>query len=254
MGNNIGPHHNMIFFDGAEIVEWKEVAHVITEGEPYRGSFAKHDMDGACIDVIAGRKGSATPALEFKTDMQYVNMIASKSYSWKNIEPAKLNFALTGTATFTIKGVQHECKDFRIGQGHFGAFNNWWIGGPNCFGSSSAHGTLTCLSWDTGSYFDSCGLTFYSSKTDHFRVEWLGPMNPSQPFTQVTAVKPPANLSSLYIERDVVESNAQGSFFKVQNLAGVAIALASFLPIGYAFGRQRNKPKISDPPAVLMHL
>lgn len=248
MGGKVSLHHNMIYFDGVEVVQWEEKVHSITQGQPYKGSFAKHDIDGACLDVVAGRHGSQVPAEEFKSGMQVVNMIASTSHSWKEvIEPNLMNFAVVGTAIFTIKGVEYECKDLRIGQGHFGSTNNWWIGAPNCFGSSSAYGTLTCLAFD-GSYLASCGLTFHSRKSDHFHVEYLGPM--------ATDTDIPRNLTVEYMERDIVEPSANdiagGAFFNVRMVVGVAATLASLFALGFTLGKWRKKLRFSDESVGLM--
>ena len=56
--------------------------------------------------------------------------------------PNKLNFAVRGTLTLQLVGQASPivCEDVLIGQGHFGANNNWWMGGPNM---SGAHVSIT---------------------------------------------------------------------------------------------------------------
>ena len=34
--------------------------------------------------------------------------------------------------SFTIGDKAYDCKDFRVGQGHHGFDNNWWVGSSEC--------------------------------------------------------------------------------------------------------------------------
>merc|ERR1712086_602468 len=43
-----------------------------------------------------------------------------------------LNFVVYGTMSFTIGDKTYDCKDFRVGQGHHGFDNNWWVGSSEC--------------------------------------------------------------------------------------------------------------------------
>ena len=43
-----------------------------------------------------------------------------------------MNFVVYGTMSFTIGDKAYDCKDFRVGQGHHGFDNNWWVGSSEC--------------------------------------------------------------------------------------------------------------------------
>ena len=59
--------------------------------------------------------------------------------------PQELNFAIFGTLELIGSGFDIKCDDFRIGQGHHGSSNNWWVGSPNCKTDPGDNkGTCTC--------------------------------------------------------------------------------------------------------------
>lgn len=228
MGSHVSRYNN-IYFNGVDAVQWKEKEYCVTDGQPYKGSKAQNDQ----ILVKAGRKGSTQCATEFNGNMQVVNMIASKSgHPNSEIKPRMLNFAVVGDAVFTLAGKQYECKDLRLGQGHFGSHNNWWIGAPNCFGSSISKGSLTCLATEGSSaYFDNCGLTFYSTgNSDHFFVKNLGPMPGDLAAEEYAMVAEPSTSNNVFL----------------MPVAAVATALAASFMVGFAFGKWRNKSRFPD--------
>ncbi|MDP2722780.1 MAG: hypothetical protein Q8O72_08485 [Bacteroidales bacterium] len=96
--------------------------HKITSGQPWGGVSSEGYHSGIEILAKAGRKDSDSPASWFKSNASNaISIVADKNTVW----PEKLNFAFTGT--ITING---DSYPFTAGQGHSGAFNNWWIGGP----------------------------------------------------------------------------------------------------------------------------
>jgi len=93
----------------------------ITSGQPWSGVSSAGSHGGLELLVKAGRKGSYDNANWFDSNVSNATCTAD------NLAPLPdgLNFALTGT--LTINGNSYPVT---IGQGHYGAFNNWWIGGP----------------------------------------------------------------------------------------------------------------------------
>ena len=65
--------------------------------------------------------------------------------------PAKLNFSIFGNMKFIADGINVNCDDFHIGQGHHLLENNWWLCSPNCVTIPGKNqGTCTC---DGGSVY-----------------------------------------------------------------------------------------------------
>jgi hypothetical protein len=83
------------------------------------------------ITFSEGRNNSTSPATFF-------TRFAPNGHNTFNHNPDKLNFAFHGDMYITIAGdgiispVPYKISDMVIGQGHKGAFNNWWFGGANC--------------------------------------------------------------------------------------------------------------------------
>jgi hypothetical protein len=177
-GNNddliLGNNGNVIHFSGIDNLTWVQDKYSISTGQTFSGSSAI----GTNIYVEAGRHGTQQPAVDFCNGVDVPNMIASSTAfpHWTEA-PQNLNFVVFGTLTFTIKGKQYECKDMRIGQGHYLLTNNWWIGSHKCYRSS--FWKLNC-----GSHL-SCGLMFASKgKSDELHVSIMQPGD-SLDFNQV---------------------------------------------------------------------
>lgn len=112
----------------------------ITGGQPWGGisTGMDHydDSRAGYIDVRAGRHGSEDVANWFKARVNLA--VATRQLEWDpdNDRPHKLNFAIIGDLVLKAKGSPPNggsvlCRDIVIGQGHVGAYNNWWIGGKN---------------------------------------------------------------------------------------------------------------------------
>ncbi len=133
-------HGNEVHFDmpGLQGFTFQETSHSITGGQPYKGVNSKVDKPGKGVIVVnAGRENSDGPATWFMENVGSGQTLACDS---KGSAPKKLNFAVLGTLTLELTGKSIDCKDVLIGQGHFGANNNWWMGGKNM---SGAHVSLT---------------------------------------------------------------------------------------------------------------
>eukprot|EP00746_Dinoflagellata_sp_MGD_P002392 gnl/MRDRNA2_/MRDRNA2_104643_c0_seq1.p1 gnl/MRDRNA2_/MRDRNA2_104643_c0~~gnl/MRDRNA2_/MRDRNA2_104643_c0_seq1.p1 ORF type:complete len:494 (-),score=107.89 gnl/MRDRNA2_/MRDRNA2_104643_c0_seq1:14-1495(-) len=170
----IFPRVNTLYFDGVEDLQWSTHSHSISSGQPLKGITVvkKGESHGAGLSLVAGRRGTEAPALEFCRSIQADNMIAStQAIPQKPKKPKLLNFAIFGTMVFSIKGKKYECKEMRIGQGHMilSFANNWWISASYCHRSSSSD-VYDVEALKCGNY-SNCGLTFHSTgDSDHFRV------------------------------------------------------------------------------------
>merc|ERR550537_520070 len=86
--------------------------------------------------------------------------------------PNELNFASFGTLQVQFpSGATRTCSDMRIGQGHHGLRNNWWIASKNCFkpsdGQTSAGDRFVCR---------ACGLSIQATNSeDTFEFREEGP-------------------------------------------------------------------------------
>ena len=129
-------HDNEVYFTGATIA-YNETSHVITDGQPYSGVTTSGDD----MDVHAGRKGSEEPAGAFTQGLGLLNVIGLNALDQM---PKDLNFVVLGEMTFEFPtGNSFTCPDFRVGQGHSGFSNNWWIGSTDCTSIPTTH-QLTC--------------------------------------------------------------------------------------------------------------
>jgi len=81
------------------------------------------------MDVLAGRHGSGDVADWFKSRVT----LALDTDRGTDDLPDELNFAFEGNLVFRVEGDSpqggYACCKVVIGQGHTGAYNNWWIGG-----------------------------------------------------------------------------------------------------------------------------
>merc|ERR1712070_52999 len=111
-------------------MDFTEEGHTITSGQPYDGAH----MNGNDMDIKAGRHDSSAPAATYAQGLNVINMMGlSTAWPHLTLAPSKLNFVTYGTAIFHIDGKSYKCEDFRVGQGHSGTDNNWWIGSSKCF-------------------------------------------------------------------------------------------------------------------------
>lgn len=117
-------HDNNVYFTGVYGFSFQEISHSITDGQPWDYAHSHRDGTKGYITVRAGRHGSEKVARYFK-DRADLALGARTSADW----PDELNFAIRGD--LLIKGSNGGtalCRDVVIGQGHAGAFNNWWFG------------------------------------------------------------------------------------------------------------------------------
>lgn len=119
-----------IYVDLLESLAYTETSHSVTEGQPYDGvttKIGKPSVYGV-LTVKAGRKTSKTVAEWFRK--QVANGSAVGFYD-KNLLPKELNFAVAGTLSVKADGHSAVCDNVVFAQGKHGAFNDWWVGGPN---------------------------------------------------------------------------------------------------------------------------
>ncbi len=121
-------HDNYVYFEDVHGFDFNVKDHSITGGQPYDGVTSGMAGGNGYMKVRAGRHGSDGVAQWFKdrADVAVGDRVAFDSW------PDKLNFAVYGD--MVVKGSNGgdvKCTDIVIGQGHTGAFNNWWIGGKS---------------------------------------------------------------------------------------------------------------------------
>ncbi|MDP2722781.1 MAG: hypothetical protein Q8O72_08490 [Bacteroidales bacterium] len=107
----------------------------ITSGQPWSGVTSGASHGGLQLLVKAGRKGSDHVSNWFDSN------VSNAACTINSISPLpyELNFAFTGT--ITINGNNYPVT---IGQGHSGASNNWWIGGPGWVFPDKNNGGKIC--------------------------------------------------------------------------------------------------------------
>lgn len=166
-------HDNDVFFAiaGVEDFDFQEEAHSITDGQPYSGTSSEVSDPGAegKITVKAGRKGSEDVAEWFKDQVGAGQTVVCDS---SGTFPDKLNFAVEGTLKMTVGDNKVTCNDVLVAQGHFGANNNWWMGGPHMNG---AHVSISGATAQFCSVEDSPlpALVVFSPQTpcvNHFNI------------------------------------------------------------------------------------
>ena len=120
---------NYVHFTNAKLkyFAWDEYSHKITYGQPWDSiSSGKTNTTTGYIHVRAGRSGSTEVATWFKDRAKYAVGTRVVSDVW----PEKLNFAFYGHMRLHLTNNRKTvCHKVVIGQGHTGAYNNWWIGG-----------------------------------------------------------------------------------------------------------------------------
>ena len=121
-------HDNYVYFEYVHDFNFHLKDHCITDGQPYNGVTSGMSGGEGYINVKAGRHGSSDVADWFKdkADVAVGDRVAFDSW------PEELNFAVYGD--ILVKGANGKyvkCTDIVIGQGHVGAYNNWWIGGKS---------------------------------------------------------------------------------------------------------------------------
>ena len=121
-------HRNYVYFPGVSDFRFDLNDHYITSGQPWGGiDYGAGSEHGGFVLVYAGRHGSEHAANWFK-DRADVAIVTrhTGSYGW----PHKLNFAIQGDMYIQgSNGGWAKCEGVLIGQGHKGAYNNWWVGG-----------------------------------------------------------------------------------------------------------------------------
>jgi len=142
--------------------------HNIHSGQPWKGiSKIDSDSSGTCkIHVMAGRKGSEGTAKWFK---EKVAGGSAAGCSTTDLMPKELNFAFIGDMTFKHGGKTYTGTDIVIGQGHFGAQNNWWVGGKNMSGITVPvlGGVIAQNFTIAGALVPICKTFFAASVPDH---------------------------------------------------------------------------------------
>lgn len=108
----------------------------ITSGQPWEGVSTDETSDSGTIIVKAGRKGSKDVAEWFKDKVEDGSLIGCSSSSKY---PEKLNFAFTGTLSFTHSNKSIKCEKVLIAQGH-STRNTWWLGGSEMTGMDTPFG------------------------------------------------------------------------------------------------------------------
>ena len=170
-------HDNKVYFDGPvlQAVSFQTAAqngHSITPKQPYSGVSAAIEQGQIMLNVRAGRKKSSEVSNWFKSVIGGGQTLACDS---SGTYPKELNFAVRGDLSFTMNNRKITCKDMVIGQGSFGANNNWWVSGPNMKGihiSISGATALTCSA--EGSYLPV--VVAFTPKTpcvSHFNIATL---------------------------------------------------------------------------------
>ncbi|KAJ9462179.1 hypothetical protein DIPPA_05572 [Diplonema papillatum] len=132
-------HDNYVYWDtsgSVSVVSYTLTEYAVTSGQPWGGI----GWAGNMIDVKAGRSGSDNVARVFVNGLNPSCVLAT--ISGPDQLPETLNFATFGNITFNLNGASTSCGDFRLAQGHVVGINNWWMGGPGCYGGTS--NTLVC--------------------------------------------------------------------------------------------------------------
>jgi len=123
-------HRNYVYFPHASDFRFDLHDHYITSGQPWGGiDYGAGSDHGGFVLVYAGRHGSEHAANWFKdrADVALATRNPTNT-SW----PDKLNFAIQGDMYIQgSNGGWAKCENIVIGQGHWGLFNNWWIGGKD---------------------------------------------------------------------------------------------------------------------------
>jgi hypothetical protein len=178
-GHATSIHANDVFFamPGLQGFTFTETSHSVTEGQPYKPGTSRVDKPGQGIIVVnAGRSKSEDVATWFMENVGSGQTVVCDS---KKSLPEKLNFAVLGTLTLELKGQSPiVCEDVLIGQGHFGANNNWWVGGKNMSGahvSFSGVATQKCKQKGGLLGFVEVAFTPQTPCVNHFSIGLVKP-------------------------------------------------------------------------------
>lgn len=118
-------HDNYVYFKGPHGFDFHMKDHSITDGQPFTGWYSGFNDHRGYICVHAGRHGSESVANWFK---DRADVAVGDRVQWDSW-PDKLNFAIRGDMILKgFNGGHTKCKDIVLGQGHTGAYNNWWMG------------------------------------------------------------------------------------------------------------------------------
>mgnify|MGYP000096947955 CR=1 FL=1 len=157
---------NKVDFDGVDTLSFDLDHYSISDGQPFDGV----SVSGNTLDIRAGRHGSSGPAADFGAGITQVNAMGLKT-AWPHLTllPNDLNFVVFGNLTFTFSsGETATCDGIRLGQGHHGFDNNWWIGDKQCLTIPDSN-KFTC---------DLChpAIDFFAGDDDHsFQVRLSNP-------------------------------------------------------------------------------
>lgn len=121
-------HDNYVYFKYVHHFDFHMKDYFITKNQPFKGISSGMTDGKGYIKVKAGRHKTEEVANWFKdrADVAVGDRVVYDSW------PDKLNFAIYGD--IVVKGDNGgyvKCMDIVIGQGHTGAYNNWWIGGKS---------------------------------------------------------------------------------------------------------------------------
>eukprot|EP01059_Diplonema_ambulator_P004456 TRINITY_DN1416_c0_g1_i1.p2 TRINITY_DN1416_c0_g1~~TRINITY_DN1416_c0_g1_i1.p2 ORF type:complete len:177 (+),score=48.55 TRINITY_DN1416_c0_g1_i1:58-588(+) len=145
---------NWIYFDtnGTAKVNFTVGSHSITGGEPWGGVTEQ----GNGILIKAGRKNSAGVAAAFVNGISVANVLVTNHVI--DALPHDMNFAIFGNLTVSFStGETAVCNNFRVGQGHYTAHNNWWMGSARCESTPTTQ-KMTCLCEGTNLEFHAEGI------------------------------------------------------------------------------------------------
>jgi hypothetical protein len=142
-----GEDANYVNFVGVTAVGFELDHYSITAGQSFDGVTASGPQT---LDVSAGRQGSSGPAADFGAGLEILNVMGLDT-AWPHLTtlPADLNFAIFGNLTLEFTDPTDNsttaatCRDVRLGQGHTGFDNNWWLGDAECITVPDS-GRLTC--------------------------------------------------------------------------------------------------------------
>ncbi len=120
-------HWNYVYFKQVRDFQFIIKDHCITDGQPYDSAGSGYKDGEGYVVVHAGRHGSGSVADWFKDRAG----VAVGDRVIDDDMPDKLNFAVYGDMVVKGPNGSVKCRNIVIGQGHSGAFNNWWIGAAN---------------------------------------------------------------------------------------------------------------------------
>jgi len=124
-------HDNYVYFTTVSLThfDFQMHDHYITSGQPWGGISVGYSSSAGIIDVSAGRHASEDAANWFN---DRADVAIDTRHTGGIGFPQELNFAIYGDLEVGgYEGSSALCKGIVIGQGHVGAYNNWWIGGKN---------------------------------------------------------------------------------------------------------------------------